>query len=59
MLEATRLWTKTSAKGETYLVGRMGSLRVMVFENKYAEEGGNDPSHRLMVDEHQEQEKKE
>jgi hypothetical protein len=33
MIPAARLWEKTNAKGNRYLVGRMGSLRVLVLES--------------------------
>jgi hypothetical protein len=30
MLTACKLWEKTSAKGNHYLIGRMGGVRVMI-----------------------------
>jgi hypothetical protein len=33
LITAAGLWKKTSAKGKTYLVGRMGGVRVLVLEN--------------------------
>jgi hypothetical protein len=50
LLKATGLWAKTSAKsGRQYLTGRLGGLRVLVFENVDAGEG--DPTHLLMLGE--------
>ena len=33
LIQAARLWAKTSANGRCYLTGRLGGLRVLVFEN--------------------------
>jgi len=33
-LKAAALWKKTSATGNIYLVGRLGGVRVLVFENR-------------------------
>jgi hypothetical protein len=33
MIRTVRLWENTSGPGDRYLVGRMGSLRVLVLEN--------------------------
>ncbi len=49
MLRACRLWEKTSAKGETYLVGRLGGVRVLVFRSR--EEGPDASTHTLMFSE--------
>jgi hypothetical protein len=46
MIPAAKLWEKTSAKGNRYFVGRMGSVRVLVMENNRPE-GENDASHIL------------
>jgi hypothetical protein len=47
MIPACRLWEKTSAKGNRYLIGRMGGVRVMVLENNRRESEG-DNTHTLM-----------
>jgi hypothetical protein len=47
-LTLTRLWAKTSAKGNTYLTGRLGALRVLVMENR-DRNGDDDATHLLMV----------
>ena len=40
LIKATSLWAKTSGKtGRQYLTGRLGGLRVLVFENADAGEG--------------------
>jgi len=48
MIPACRLWEKTSAKGNRYLVGRLGGLRVLVMPNTRPE-AGDDSTHVLMV----------
>jgi hypothetical protein len=47
LIPACRLWDKTSAAGNRYLIGRMGGERVMVMTNTRPE-GENDASHVLM-----------
>ena len=47
MLTACKLWEKTSAKGNRYLIGRMGGVRVLVLENNRRESDG-DNTHTLM-----------
>jgi hypothetical protein len=42
-LTVCRLWQRTSAAGRNYLTGRLGSLRVLIFENT----GEGDHSHNL------------
>lgn len=32
MLQATKLWRKISANGRPYLIGRLGLLRVLIFQ---------------------------
>jgi hypothetical protein len=50
LIKATDLWAKTSGKtGRQYLTGRLGALRVLIFENADAGEG--DPTHLLMLGE--------
>jgi hypothetical protein len=50
MLRATNLWERTSAKGETYLAGRLGGLRVLVMRNRDHDKEG-DPTHVLLFTE--------
>jgi hypothetical protein len=47
LIPACKLWEKTSAKGNRYLIGRMGGVRVMVMTNTRPE-SENDASHVLM-----------
>jgi hypothetical protein len=47
MIPACKLWEKVSAKGNRYLIGRMGGVRVMVMTNTRPEDE-NDASHVLM-----------
>ena len=47
LIEAARLFERVSSKGHRYLVGRMGGVRVLVFEKKEGD-GGNH-SHVLMI----------
>ena len=37
----TRLWRKTSAKGGTYYLGRLGAARVLAFVNERKQEGSD------------------
>jgi hypothetical protein len=48
LIQAAKLWQKTSASGRTYLTGRMGALRVLVFENGRRTDEA-DPTHFLMI----------
>jgi hypothetical protein len=51
LLRAAKLWAKTSQKnGRQYLVGRLGGLRVLIFENA-DKRGDDDHTHVLMVGE--------
>ncbi len=47
MLAAAKLWRRTSAKGTSYLTGRLGGLKVVILSRRDGEEG--DHSHVLMV----------
>jgi hypothetical protein len=46
MLKAAGLWSKTSVKGGQYLTGRLGSVKVMVMENRDCQTD-DEPSHHL------------
>jgi hypothetical protein len=46
MLKVTGLWRKTSGKGNEYFVGRFGSVKVIILENRQRN-GENEPSHHL------------
>ncbi len=50
MLPAARLWTRTSRKGETYLAGRLGGVRVLVMPRRDGDSDGTsgDHSHVLL-----------
>jgi hypothetical protein len=49
LIKAAGLWRKTSGRtGREYLAGRLGVLRVLVFENKDADQEG-EPTHLLMI----------
>jgi hypothetical protein len=45
-LKAAGLWQKTSAAGNTYFVGRLGGVRILIFENR-ERTGEDEPSHLL------------
>jgi hypothetical protein len=45
-LKACGLWEKTSGAGNRYWVGRLGGVRVLIFENR-DRKGDNDPTHVL------------
>lgn len=44
----TRLYEKTSAKGNRYFTGRLGSARVLLFRDDHADAGG-DPVWQLYL----------
>lgn len=46
MFKAASLWEHTSSKGSWYLTGRLGGVKVLVFENR-ARQADDDPSHLL------------
>jgi hypothetical protein len=46
LLKAGPLWAKTSARGNRYLVGRLGGVKVMILENRDRQDE-NDPTHTL------------
>ncbi len=45
---AARLWEKTSAKGTTYLTGRMGNLRLTILPNN-KRQNDDDPTHVMLL----------
>jgi hypothetical protein len=45
-LKAAGLWQKTNTRGNTYFVGRLGGVRILVLEN-HARSGENEPTHIL------------
>ena len=47
MIEAGRLYSRTSARGTDYLTGRLGGLKLVVLPKRDGDEG--DHSHVLMV----------
>lgn len=47
-LTLARLWEKTSARGNKYMTGRLGGVRVLVMENR-DRQSDDDPTHLLMV----------
>lgn len=47
MIEAGRLYSRTSSKGTDYLTGRLGGLKVLIWKKRDGDEG--DHSHVLMV----------
>ena len=46
LLKAGPLWAKTSARGNRYLVGRLGGVKVVILENRDRQDE-NDPTHTL------------
>ena len=48
LIPACRLWEKQSAAGHSYLVGRLGGLRVLVMVNK-ERDGDGDATHVLLI----------
>jgi hypothetical protein len=49
LLRVTGLWERTSATGETYLVGRLGGVRVLIFQNRDHKDGDQESTHLLYV----------
>ncbi|MBR0661337.1 hypothetical protein [Neoroseomonas oryzicola] len=47
LIEAGRLFTRTTERGGDYLVGRLGGLKILVFRKRDGDEGEH--SHTLMV----------
>lgn len=47
MLPAARLWQRTSSKGQPYLAGRLGGVRVLVMPKRENDEG--DHTHVLFI----------
>jgi hypothetical protein len=47
LIEAARLYGRTSKAGRTYLAGRMGGLRVLIFEAD--QQAGGEHSHVLLI----------
>jgi hypothetical protein len=50
MLQAAKLWEKTSAKGNTYLIGRLGGVRVLILRNRDAGAEGEPDWHLFFAD---------
>jgi hypothetical protein len=50
LINACRLWERTSAKGNRYLTGRLGGLKVLIMENTRPAEG-DDSTHTLFFGE--------
>ena len=48
LLQAARLWARTSAKGQPYMIGRLGGLRVLVMPAG-DRQTDRDPTHVLLV----------
>ena len=46
--QLTRLWARNSAKGKTYMAGRLGNAGVLVMANK-DKQGPEDASHVLTL----------
>lgn len=50
MLQAAKLWEKTSAKGNTYLIGRLGGVRILILRNRDAGTEGEPDWHLFFAD---------
>lgn len=44
----TRLWAKTSGKGNRYLTGRLGAVKILIMENR-DRQGDDDATHIMML----------
>ena len=47
LIQAAKLFEKTSARGSNYLTGRLGGLRVLIMPNKRFVEG--DPDNGIAI----------
>jgi hypothetical protein len=45
LLQATKLWQRTSARGTTYMSGRLGGVKVVILPNRDYVEGDSVNSH--------------
>jgi len=50
MLQAAKLWEKTSAAGNRYLVGRLGGVRILILKNRDAGAEGEPDFHLFFAD---------
>jgi hypothetical protein len=50
MFQAARLWEKTSAAGNSYLIGRLGGVRVLILRNRDAGTEGEPDWHLFFAD---------
>jgi hypothetical protein len=50
MLQAAKLWEKTSAKGNVYLIGRLGGMRILILRNRDAGSDGEPDWHLFFTD---------
>jgi hypothetical protein len=50
MLQAAKLWEKTSAAGNTYLVGRLGGVRILILRNRDAGTGDEPDWHLFFTE---------
>lgn len=50
MLQLGGLWINESKKGEKYMVGYLGNLRLLIFKNQYKKEEKH-PDYIMYVDE--------
>ena len=50
MLRAAKLWEKTARGGNTYLIGRLGGVRVLVMRNRDAGGEGEPDWHLFFAD---------
>lgn len=56
MFKVTGLWLNKDSKGNSYMSGNIGGIRVIIFKNDYKEEGDNQPEYEMFF---AEQKKKE
>lgn len=47
MIEAARLYTRTSSKGTEYMTGRLGGLKLLIWKKRDGDDGEH--SHVVMV----------
>jgi hypothetical protein len=50
MLKAAKLWEKTSAAGNTYFIGRLGGVRILILRNRDAGAEGEPDWHLFFAD---------
>jgi len=49
MIRVTGLWQNVSKKGDKYLSGKMGGIKVLIFKNGFKEENSKQPDFYVYI----------